>query len=381
MTHADVHATRAREVAEGHNAGLPAPARAAILAEELRVGEQVLAPRGLAARHVLVVGGAGYIGTAVTAHLLDRGYRVRCLDLLLYGNGECVAQFLPHPGYEFQRGDLARAEDAALALDGVTDVVLLGALVGDPVTRKYPDQSRAINEAGTARFIAACNGRGLNKLVFVSTCSNYGLIEGDHVADENWALQPLSLYASAKVASETTLLGLHGRVDHHATVLRFATAFGLSARMRFDLTVNEFTREMFLARPLTVFDADTWRPYCHVRDFARLIRRVLEAPAADVSFEVFNGGGDANNLTKRTIVQEIARRLPQAPVLYQEHGSDPRNYRVTFAKVRERLFFEPEMGVGDGIDELLTALRDGRFGEDVERSPNLFGNYELDYVA
>lgn len=368
--------SRPEQIAFGHNAHLPAPYQQELLTEAKRVDG--ILPGGLAGRRVLLVGGAGYIGSVVTAHLLERGYRVRCLDLLLYGNASTVFPFLGNARYEFQWGDMGDDRDLERALDGVTDVVLLAGLVGDPITKKYPEASAAVNDAGVAKVIAMAEGRGLERLVFVSTCSNYGLIPTDAKADENFALSPLSLYAKSKVAAESLVLSGRGRVDYTGTVLRFATAFGLSARMRFDLTVSEFTRAMYRKDDLLVFDADTWRPYCHVQDFAELIRRVLEAPRERVAFEVFNAGGDVNNFTKQMIVDAIKAELPDAPVRYQEKGADPRNYRVNFSKVRDRLFFEPSFTVTDGIRELIGGLGQHLFDQ-VEGNCNFYGNYELTY--
>lgn len=370
--------SRPQQIAHTVNAHLPAAYRGELLAEAERVEGEMLRPRHLPARKVLIVGGAGYIGSVVTAHLLARGYHVRSLDLLLYGNAATVFPFLGHPGYEFQYGDMG--DDAVLdrALDGVTDVVLLAGLVGDPITKTYPEASAAINDRGVAKVIERAAGRGLERFVFVSTCSNYGLIPTDTKADENFELSPLSLYAKSKVAAEIKLLGLKGKVDYTPTVLRFATAFGLSARMRFDLTVSEFTRAMYRKDDLLVFDADTWRPYCHVQDFAELIRRVLESPRSRVAFEVFNAGGDVNNFTKQMIVDAIKAQLPDAPVRYQEKGPDPRNYRVNFAKIRERLFFEPSFTVPDGVRELIGGLQQHLF-DSVEANRGFFGNYEIAY--
>ncbi len=370
----------ADRIAFAVNAHLPDAYRHEVREEAARVERDVLGPRGLSARKVLIVGGAGYIGAVVTSHLLARGYHVRSLDLLLYGHAVTVFPFLGTPGYEFMYGDMC--DDATLdaALAGVTDVVLLAGLVGDPITKKYPEASAAINDRGVQKVIDRCNGRGLQRLVFVSTCSNYGLIPPDALADEGFELSPLSLYAKSKVAAEKKLLALGGQVDYVPTVLRFATAFGLSARMRFDLTVSEFTRAMFRKDDLLVYDADTWRPYCHVQDFGELIRRVFEAPEARVGFEVFNAGGDVNNATKQTIVDSIKNLLPDAPVRYQEKGPDPRNYRVNFAKVRERLFFTPSMTVTDGIRELIWGLEQHLF-DNVEANRNFYGNYEIGYPA
>ncbi|MEM8813072.1 MAG: NAD(P)-dependent oxidoreductase, partial [Pseudomonadota bacterium] len=278
--------------------------------------------------------------------------------------------------YDFLYGDMGDPATLERALDGVTDVVILAGLVGDPITRKFPEASDAINDRGLLTCIEALKGRGLDKVVFVSTCSNYGLIGEDQKADEAFELTPLSRYAEAKVRCETHLLGLEGRVDYAPVVLRFATAFGLAPRMRFDLTVNEFTRDLFLDKELLVYDAHTWRPYCHVRDFARLIETVLHAPAGDVAFEVFNAGSDANNHTKQSLVDRIGAILPNRRVAYKENSDDPRNYRVNFEKVRDRLGFECRYSVEDGIREIVWAL-ENRLFDTVDADPGFYGNYTL----
>lgn len=363
---------RAREIAFQFNADLPRGYQKALLAEALRsfsIHEE---------KRILLVGGAGYIGSVLTSHLLLHGYSVHCLDLLLYDNHSAIEQFLSHPRYEFIKGDFTDESTARYALKDISDVVILAGLVGDPITKKYPEVSQKINLEGTLAFIDLLKGRGLSKVVFISTCSNYGLIPEGEVADENFQLTPLSLYAKAKVAIEQKLLSLKGKVDYHPTILRFATAFGRSFRMRFDLTVNEFTRELFLGHMLTVYDADTWRPYCHVKDFSLIIRRVLEAPVKRVAFEVFNAGGDVNNLTKRMVVGRIKTLIPSASVEYKEVGSDRRNYRVDFSKIRRLLFFEVKYALTDGIKELIDAFRKNEYS-DVEQRKRFYGNYHIDY--
>ncbi|MGJ3259927.1 MAG: NAD-dependent epimerase/dehydratase family protein [Rhodospirillales bacterium] len=331
-------------------------------------------------RLVTIFGGAGYIGPVVAKRLLRQGYRVRVVDMFLYGTQNVLLGLFDEPGFEVVNGDEGEGGVLERALDGATDAVILAGLVGDPITKKYPDAHQAVNEDGIAGIIDALNGRGLKRAVFVSTCSNYGLIPEGTLADENYALNPLSLYAKAKVGMEQKLLGLAGEVDFEGVALRFATAFGLAPRMRFDLTVSQFTREMYLGNDLLVYDPDTWRPYCHVQDFADVIQRVLEAPGDAVAFDVFNAGGDANNATKRMIVEAIQKHLPGAPVAYQEHGSDPRNYRVDFAKIKDRLGFTPRYTVEDGIRELIAALEQDLFA-DVDARANFYGNYEIAYPA
>ncbi len=331
-------------------------------------------------RNTLLIGGAGYIGPVITEHLLTMGGGVTCLDLLLYGNGSCVIPFLGNPRYRFVNGDLTDANALEEALKGVTDVVVLAGLVGDPITKRYPEASALINDEGIIRCLDRLNGKGLDRVVFVSTCSNYGLIPDDKLADEGFPLSPLSLYAKSKVAAELHLLGKSGDLDYTPTILRFATAFGLAPRMRFDLTVNEFTRELALGRKLLVFDPHTWRPYCHVRDFARLIGKVLEAPSEKVAFEVFNAGGEANNFTKKGIIDLLLKHITDAQVEYQEHGTDPRNYRVDFSKVRAVLGFEPEFSVEHGIVEILEAVRQNIFSQ-ADAYRNFHGNYEINYPS
>ncbi|OAF10677.1 hypothetical protein AYJ54_10430 [Bradyrhizobium centrolobii] len=327
-------------------------------------------------RKVLLVGGAGYVGSVMTGHLLGKGWSVRCLDQLIYKNESCAWPYLINPQYEFMRGDVRDPRIVTQALKDVDDVVILAGLVGDPITSKFPDESHAINRAGIGSLIDTLRNHPVDRLIFVSTCSNYGLVEEDTAVDENYPLAPLSLYAKHKVEMEQKILSLKGKVGFHPTVLRFATAFGLSSRMRFDLTVNEFVRELHLGNELLVFDPKTWRPYCHVSDFSRAVEQVLGAPTDKVAFEVFNVGCEENNFTKLMVVEEILKHIPRSKVTYQERGADPRNYRVNFEKIRRVLNFTPEVSVPQGVNEILAALRQGLF-DHVEEQRHFFGNYEI----
>ena len=360
------------EIAEFLNRDLPEFYRKEIREER----EAALLPKEVPS--VLLVGGAGYIGSVLARHLLEAGYRVKCLDNLLYNNRSAISALISNPNFQFVEGDFTDAEVFKSALENSRFVVLLAGLVGDPITKKYPEASKQINEDGMRQAIELLNGRNLRKVVFISTCSNYGMIEENMAADENFALKPLSLYAHAKVEAEKHILSLKGKVDYHPTLLRFATAFGLSPRMRFDLTVSEFTQEIFCERPLSVYDGATWRPYCHVQDFALVIRRVLEALAKRVSFEVFNAGGDKNNFTKDMIVRELRSFFPQSKINSLGEGADRRNYKVSFEKIKTRLFFEPRFSVRDGIQELVEALKQGQFS-DVDQNKGFYGNYTINY--
>ena len=298
---------------------------------------------------VLLVGGAGYIGSVLSSHLLENGYSVTCLDRMIYRHYHTVWPFVSSERYRFIQGDMGNPADLERALGDVRHVVILAGLVGDPITKMYPQESKAVNLQGVQTLLYGLEGKNLERVIFVSTCSNYGLIPESVEATEDYELKPLSLYAKHKVEIEQRLLGLKDKVDYSATVLRFATAFGLSPRMRFDLTVSEFTRELYLGRELLVFDAYTWRPYCHVKDLSVAIRCVLEAKHDRVHFEVFNVGGESNNFTKQMIVDEIMRQVPG---------------------------FSTQYSIRQGVEELLEALREGLF-DNVESQRSWFGNYKI----
>ena len=323
---------------------------------------------------VLLVGGAGYVGTVICRALVDKGYNVRCADNLIYDQAHGIQSLLAEPRFEFRNFDIRARESMDSLMEGVSHLIILAGLVGDPITKRYEDLSLDINQRAMSSFIDQVAEYRLNKLVFISTCSNYGLIGPDELADEDFELRPLSLYAKSKVVIEQRLLSLAGSVNLCPVVLRFATAFGLSSRMRFDLTVNEFAREMTLGNPLEVYDPDTWRPYCHVKDFARLIEIVLEADTGLVRGEVFNAGGNNNNATKRMLIELIGKSLPSANVRFRGKGSDPRNYRVNFNKVRDILSFEPKYAIADGISEIIAGVLSGQFFPNFN-DPNFFGNY------
>ena len=258
---------------------------------------------------MLVVGGAGYVGNALVRRLLGAGYRVRVLDGLLFDHGTALAGLLDDEAFSFQRGDLRDEGDLDRALEGITDVVLLAALVGDPICKKYPDLARGVNDEGSKQMFDRLLGSGIDRFVFTSTCSNYGLRESEEPATEESDLAPLSLYAETKVEFEQFVLSREADWDLCPTLLRIATAYGLSQRMRFDLTISEFTRTLAIGEELVVYDADTWRPYCHVADISRAIITVLEAPAEPSRGEVFNVGHSDENYTKRMVVDAVQEHL------------------------------------------------------------------------
>ena len=326
-------------------------------------------------RTVLVVGGAGYVGAVLTQRLLETGARVRVLDSLLYDNGFAIQHLLDHDRLTFTRGDFTDLATLSGVAAGATDVVLLASLVGDPICKKYPELALKVNQDGARRLIDGLDTLGVRRFVFTSTCSNYGIHDPTALATEESALNPQSLYARTKIDVEKHLLGATEGSAFTGTVLRIATAYGLSPRMRFDLTVSQFARELGSGAPLLVYDADTWRPYCHVRDLSKAVMTVLAAPAATVQGEVFNVGDTGQSFTKRMIVEEIQRHLAGTRVDYRDGDTDPRNYRVSFEKIARVLDFQVDHAVQTYLPKLLAAVRAGVFSTAV--NDNRFGNYTI----
>jgi nucleoside-diphosphate-sugar epimerase len=321
----------------------------------------------VAAVNVTVTGGAGYIGAGTVEELQDAGHEVRILDVLLHEDQAEVAEALQAQGAELIRGDIRDESVRERALAGADAVVHLAAIVGDPACARDPELSQDVNVEGSRAIVADAQAAGVSRFVFASTCSNYGRMADPTVpVTEDGVLAPLSLYAEQKVGIERALLdGRFGELK--PTCLRFATVYGAAPRMRFDLTVNEFTRDLWSERELEVFGEQFWRPYVHVRDAGRAIRLALEAPVEEVAGDVFNVGHSDENYRKLDLVELITERLGRGDVKFVTRDEDPRDYKVGFEKIRDRLSFEPEMRVRDGIDEIVRQLEHGRFGDPFRR--------------
>ncbi|HRB30112.1 MAG TPA: NAD(P)-dependent oxidoreductase [Ferruginibacter sp.] len=308
---------------------------------------------------VLVTGGAGYIGSVLVRQLLEKGYKVRALDSLKFG-GDALYEVMLNPNFEFIKGDIRNTKDVETALKDIDAVAHLAAIVGDPACKKYSDEAHETNWNGSVALFEAAEKAGIKKFVFASTCSNYGKMpDPDSFVTETSELRPVSLYAELKVKFEKYILEERKNSNMCATSLRFSTVYGFSPRIRFDLTVNEFTRNAIINGEQEIWGAQFWRPYCHVEDLARAVIVVLETDNAKVKSEVFNVGSTDENYNKGMIIEEVCKVVPNVKVNYVDMNEDPRDYRVNFDKIKSQLGYSITKKVPDGVKEIYTLLKTG----------------------
>jgi len=317
----------------------------------------------------IVIGGTGYIGNTLCNYLADKDIEYTILDPNIYG-------YKVNTSDDIEKIDLSDTEQIKNIDWKNKNIVLLAGLVGDPITKKYPDLHKKINEKGIQSLITYLSNQEINKLIFVSTCSNYGNQPTDHLLSEESTLDPKSLYAEGKVAAEQLLMSL----DVNYTILRFATAFGHSERMRFDLTLNEFVAKLYYNFSLEIYDAKTWRPYCHVKDFARVIAYILESNSKESSKEIFNVGNSDNNITKLNLVEKIQKETGSGSFEVVDGSFDPRDYKVDFSKLENKLKFKTKFSIDYGIQEIIEKLSKNYYGlkNNYEKFNN-FGNYKINF--
>ena len=312
-------------------------------------------------KNILVTGGAGYVGSGLLRELLVNGYSVTCVDNLMFG-GESLLDIWHNKNFTFINCDINDSEklDNVFSKNNFDGVIHLAAIVGDPACKLYSDLANKTNWTSSKWLIEKSKSARVSKFIFASTCSNYGKMDDPEAyVDENSRLAPVSLYAELKVKFEKYMLSQMKRIDGFSpTSLRFSTVYGLSPRMRFDLTVNEFTKDLALGKELLIFGEQFWRPYCHVKDFSNAFITVLKSPNEKVAYNVFNVGDTKENYTKQMLVNEIKKVLPKSKIKYVAKNEDARDYRVNCDKIQKELGFKISMTVPDGIKEIKRVIQE-----------------------
>lgn len=295
----------------------------------------------------LVTGGCGYIGSVLVNQLVLENNKVRVLDNLTY-TGEGILQNFD--SIDFIQGDVRDAETCIESVQGVEAVVHLAAIVGEGAAKKNPELTKETNLYATRQLWEIARDAGVKTFTFASTCSNYGKAE---LATEETELNPLGLYAETKVDAEKWLLAQPGN-KMTTIILRFATAFGLSPRMRWDLLINQFVLDSFLHKKLSIYNPNAQRPYCHVRDISRMLIRTTQMASKFNKFNrsVFNIGG--YNKSKLEIAEMVKEQMPCLKIETVETGGG-RDYAVSFRKIRG-FGIVPRIEPKKGIDALVRSL-------------------------
>jgi nucleoside-diphosphate-sugar epimerase len=316
-------------------------------------------------RHVIVTGGAGYIGSMLTAELLRQGHQVSVIDDLLFG-GESLLGFAKHTGFNFIKGDLCEPGTLrqALRTDWAKPSVLfhLAAIVGFPACQAVGKQAAFhYNVDAVRRTYEQAESMGVEKFVFSSTYSVYGQSEDNKTLDENAELNPHSIYAETKLAAEQWLGEKAGKTNLRPLIFRLATLYGISPRTRFDLIINQFVLDAFLTRELTIYQRGYSRSFIHVFDVVRCLIAGMHAGPEKMPELIYNLGTASGDLTKDEIVALIIKRFPEVDVNYKDlsFGGDMRDIHVSFERLNKALGFKAGLTVDDGIRELTQALKTG----------------------
>jgi len=296
---------------------------------------------------ILVTGGAGYVGSAMVPMLLERGHKVRVFDSLKFG-GQGLLPCTSSRDFELIKGDVTDENALGKALDGMDAVIHLAAIVGYPACKKEPQVATATNVDGTNNLLKL--RRRDQKILFASTGSIYGSIP-DYICNEDTPRAPITLYGETKAKAEEAILDAGNSIAY-----RFATAFGVSNRMRLDLMPNDFTYQAVKNRNLIVYEGGFKRTFVHVRDMARSFMFALENWDR-VKDDVYNVGHESMNFTKEDVARKIMNYV-DFYLHFAEVGKDDdqRNYEVSYEKIR-RKGFETTIDLDTGIAELVRACQ------------------------
>jgi nucleoside-diphosphate-sugar epimerase len=299
-------------------------------------------------KSVFVTGGAGYIGTALVPLLLEEGYKVTVYDSLIFANGDKMLTFAGDPNFNFVKGDIRDRERLAAAATKHDVVIHLAAYVGYGICReKGEGESREVNIAAT-RQLASMLSKD-QYLLFGSTGSNYGEVIG--ICTEETPLNPLSIYGRTKTDGERAVMD-----RPNSTAYRFATAFGVSPRVRLDLLVNDLTFRAMTQKFAVIYEAHFLRTFIHVRDIARSFLFAIRHQQ-EMAGQVYNVGSNSMNYSKKNVCEIINKHIPDALFHYADVGEDvdKRNYQVSYEKIN-KLGFETSISLDQGIEELIKCV-------------------------
>jgi nucleoside-diphosphate-sugar epimerase len=306
-------------------------------------------------KSILVTGGAGYIGSVLTHKLVELGYNVRIIDSLIYGR-DGISDLISKNSVELIEKDIRDEKTLNEAVKDIDCIIHLAAIVGDPFCKKIPVAAKQINEDATKKLVNISKKQGVKRFIFASTCSNYG--SASTIVDENSPIQPLSLYSKTKVNSENFILNTKNS-SFEPCILRFATAHGLSPRMRFDLLLQEFLRDAILDKKIRIYGPNFWRPFSHVDDISNACITTIKSSKNLISGQVYNVGNTSENYTKKMLAEIIQEFVPSTEIEITGSKTDLRTYKVSFDKIKNNLKFISKKTIRNSIQDILSKIEKG----------------------
>ena len=316
-----------------------------------------------APKTVLVTGGAGYVGAVLVPELLQRGYRVRVLDLYLYGE-HVLDPVARHGGLEQITGDIRDVGLLKRILPGCDAVIHLACISNDPSFELNPELGKSINFDAFGPLVEIARDSGVSRFVYASSSSVYGVKQIENVT-EDLRLEPLTDYSKYKAMCEDVLQQKRGH-GFETLTLRPATVCGYSPRLRLDLTVNILTNHAFCNRVIKVFGGDQMRPNIHIRDMADAYVQSLEWPAGLVDGHVFNVG--YHNYRVRQIADIVRGVVGPDVAIATSPTDDNRSYHVSSARIRRVVGFEATRTIDDAVRDLVTAFRAGQVPDSMDNA-------------
>ena len=322
--------------------------------------------------HILVAGGAGFIGSVLVPHLLEAGHDVTVIDRFYFGPTLDPAKERFGERLRIFKDDI-RTFDPRIVFQQVEAVIDLAGISNDPSCDLEAHLTESINIDGGKRLATLAREAGVRRYVYTSSCSVYGHGAGLGLTEAS-PRNPVSLYARAKCEVEdfAMALGRDSKGAFETVALRLATVFGVSPRMRFDLAVNVMTKNAYVNRKVSVEGGGKqWRPFVHVVDVARAMHLAATAEASKCEGRVFNVGSDENNVQIAHLAYRVRDAIPSTELVSVGTDPDLRDYNVKFDSIREGLDFHTTRTIDDGIQEVLAALRSGKVDPDDRRGYTL----------
>jgi nucleoside-diphosphate-sugar epimerase len=323
-------------------------------------------------KRVLVIGGAGYLGSVLCRELLLRGYFVRVLDNLMYGE-EGIRDLYKHKNFQFIKGDCRNIVDVSESVKNTDAVIHLAAIVGDPACAVNPEETLTINYLATKAIAEICKFNQINRFLFASTCSIYGASKDTKKRSvETSSPNPVSLYAETKLKSEEALRELSDE-NFSPTIFRFATLYGPSPRMRFDLAVNSMSADAFFSGKINVWGGSQYRPFIEVHDAAEACMKWLESGLALSSGQIYNVGSNTQNYPISKVGKIIRGVIGNTTLVENKNVKDKRNYNVCFDKISEHLNFTAKYSLRESAKNIKILL--GGYKKNEFKNPK-YNNYE-----